>query len=455
MSGSTATDTATIFMELVVLTASGAVLADLARRLGQPAVIGEIVAGIALGPTLLGRLPGHLTERLFPSADRPFLAVLANLGLVLFMCAIGYDLGHRNLRLIRSASVVSLGSIVVPFALGAGLGLLLYPQAQSAADHRPGHLAFVLFIGVAVSITAFPVLARILSDLHLHRSRVGTFAMASAAGADVAAWAILALVVAIATGGSLVHAFVIIGEMAAFVIVLAFVVRPLLRWVLGTRAVARSNGRLSLLIVFTGLLLSAWVTTRLGFQPIFGGFAFGAAMPAAAVQAAAPEVPLLIEQAGQLLVPVFFVTTGLSVDLSDLGTRGYLLALLVIATACVGKFLGSAGTATLTGFDLRRASAVGVLMNSRGLTELIAIQVGVTLGILNERLSSIFVLMAIFTTVITAPLFRVLYQDRLRGEDQPRDADRPGGGNNQGRPRIAGPAEVPPQPRTTISRPAI
>jgi Kef-type K+ transport system membrane component KefB len=241
--------------------------------------------------------------------------------------------------------------------------------------------------------------------------------MACAAGADVIAWGVLALVVAVVAGGGKLHALGLLSQMLLFTAILAFGGRRLLRVMLLSGPVRRHHGELPLLIIIVGLLLSAWVTTELGFQPIFGGFAFGAIVPREAVREVAPEVPLLIEQASMLLVPVFFVTTGLSVNLSHLGTLGFLEALLVLVVACTGKFFGAAGAARLCGFDSRRASAVGVLMNSRGLTELVVIQVGITLGILSERLASIMIIMAILTTVAATPLFRMLYNDQLQVED--------------------------------------
>jgi Kef-type K+ transport system membrane component KefB len=417
---------ALVLLELAVVTVAGSVLGEVARRLRQPTVVGEIVAGILLGPTLLGRLPGHLTGWLFPVQDRPLLQVLANLGLALFMCTIGFGLDRQSLRQIGSPAMVALGSAALPFAMGSALGAFLYSSTGSVvvAGHRPGELAFVLFFGVTNSITAFPVLARILADLGQHQSRLGRFVMASAAGADLLAWTVLAFVTTVATSGSMAHVASLLAQLSGFVLVLAFVVRPLLRWVLTAGPLARSKGRLPLVITFVGLLLSAWTTTRLGFQPIFGSFLFGAVMASAGVHEAAPDVPVLIEQAGQLLIPVFFVITGLSVNLSDLGTEGYLLALLIIGVACGGKFLGATGAARASGLDLRQASAVGVLMNSRGLTELVVIQTGLVLGVLSERLAAMLVIMAVVTTVATTPLFLVLHDERswTRADDAPVEA---------------------------------
>jgi Kef-type K+ transport system membrane component KefB len=414
----TMADTAYVLLDLALMVAVGSCLGAIAVRWGQPAVIGEILAGIALGPTLLGLLPGHLSTRLFPVPDRPFLTVLANVGLVMFMFGVGFELDHRHMRQVwSSSSAVSLGSVALPFLLGIAVAPLLYPANRSVHGHDVGRTSFLLFLGVAMSITAFPVLARIITGLELHHKRLGTFAMACAAGADVIAWAALAIVVAVVEGHGRLNAVRLVGEMLAFTLVLAFVVSPLLRRVLASGLGRRPGSRLPFILIVTGLLISAWVTTRLGFQPIFGGFAFGAVMPKKAVMSAAPEVPLLIEKVAQLLVPIFFITTGLSVNLTGIGGQGLLELLVVLCAACTGKFIGSAVMARLLGFDSRRAAAIGVLMNSRGLTELVVIQVGASLGILTQRLYAVMIIMAIVTTVATAPLFRRVYNDRLQRED--------------------------------------
>jgi len=418
MSALTSTETAQVLLDLAVIVGAGSALAALAVRWRQPAVIGEIVAGILLGPTLLGALPGHLSVRLFPAGDRPFLSMLADVGLVMFMFGVGFELDHGYIRQFRSSvAAVSLGALALPFGLGAGLAVLLYPANDVVAGHHVGKSSFVLFLGVAMSITAFPVLARILTGFGLHRSRLGAFVMACAAGADVLAWAMLALVVAIVAGHGGLSTLRLLGEMVIFAAVLALVVRPVCRRVLMHRLVRARSGSLPFVLIVTGLLASAWFTTRLGFQPIFGGFAFGAVMPRDAVSRVAPEIPLLIEKVAQLLVPVFFVVTGLSVNLTGLGGQGLLEIVLVLLVACTGKFFGATGGARLSGLDTRRSCAVGVLMNTRGLTELVVIEVGATLGILTGRLVSVMVVMAVVTTVVATPLFRRLYTADLQRED--------------------------------------
>jgi Kef-type K+ transport system membrane component KefB len=410
--------TASVLLGFATMTAVGGLLAGAALRRHQPAVVGEIIAGILLGPTLLGLFPGDPTSVLFPLQARPFLSVLANVGLVLFMFGVGYELDLRHFRQTApSAVAVSVASILLPLALGTGLGFLLYPGHKAGLAHSVGRATFALFLGVAMSITAFPVLARILTGLKMNRSGLGAFVMTCAALADAIAWALLAVVVAMVADGGWSGTAWKLGGMVLFTVVLSVGVRPLLRRVLRWRVVCCHDGSAPLLMLVVGLLLSSWVTARLGFHPIFGAFLFGAVTPRDAVKEVAAEAPILIEQTSQLLVPVFFITTGLSVNISALGGRGYLEVLVVLVVACIGKFVGAAAAARACGMDARRSAATGVLMNSRGLTELVVLQVGLSLGVLDARLASAMIVMAVVTTVVASPLFRKLYDHRLQSED--------------------------------------
>jgi Kef-type K+ transport system membrane component KefB len=418
MHHATDASTATVLLGLSVMTALGSVFAGLAKRWRQPAVIGEIIAGIMLGPALLGWLPGKLTQHLFPNFGRPYLTVLANLGLVLFMFVVGFELDPGKLRRGRSAVLaVSLGSILLPFALGAATAAFIYPWHKAAAAHHGGWLAFVLFMAVAMSITAFPVLARILSGFGLQNSSLGTFVLACAATADVIAWAMLAVVVTLVTDGGSGRTVASVGGVVIFVAIIAFVVRPGMRAVLANERVRRHGTGAVLPVVIVGLLLSAWATTELGFHPIFGAFAFGAIMPRDAIKKVAPDVPRLVEQASFLLVPVFFITAGLNANLAGLGGWHALEAGLILVVACTGKFVGAAGAAKACGMDLRRSATIGVLMNCRGLTELVVIQVGISMGILDSRLAAMMILMAVVTTVAASPLFRKLYNEPIQWRD--------------------------------------
>lgn len=409
MGGSTAALTSVILLDLAVITLVGGLLSALAVRLRQPAVIGEIVAGILLGPTLLGALPGHLTTVLFLVAARPVLTALADVGVVLFMFGVGYEI---DFRVRRAVAGTALASVLLPFGLGVALALLLYGEhGGGLAGHGVDRTSFALFLGVALAVTAFPVLARIIAACGLAGTPFSTFTLSCAAVADVAAWAMLAFVTALITGHGLAGGAVRCAILLTYVLASVFAVRPALRRVLRAERVRRHRLGVAFPFAVIGVFLSAWVTSRLGFQPIFGAFVFGAVFPRDVVREAAPALPRLVVRASVLLMPLFFVSAGLSADISGLGGHEWLECLLVVAVACVGKFAGAAGAARLTGLPPRRAAAVGVLMNCRGLTELIVIQVGVTLGILDERLTSIMIVMAVVTTAVATPLFRKLYND--------------------------------------------
>ncbi|MCO1654438.1 cation:proton antiporter [Pseudonocardia sp. S2-4] len=385
-------------------------------RLGQPAVIGEIVAGIALGPTLLGLLPGDLDALLFPTEVRPHLSVIAQLGLALFMFIVGLEV---DLGLIRgrgrAAGTVATGAMVLPLVLGAAVALVLYPHHDTNADGEPiPQLAFVLFLGVAMSITALPVLARILTERRMHRIPTGVLALACAVIDDVLGWTLLAVVVAVAAGGSPAGVGWIMGMTALFVLVMFVVVRPLL-----ARMVAwhRQAGRLTpdmLAVVLAGLLLSAWVTDLIGVHAIFGAFLFGAIMPRRDAGLLTRDILERLEQVSlSLLLPVFFVVAGLQVDVGGIGPDGVWQLGLILLAAIGGKVLGTAGAARWQRLPRRQQWALGLLMNTRGLTEIVILQVGLQLGVLTPTMFTLMVLMALITTAMTGPLVRRLYPDRV------------------------------------------
>jgi Kef-type K+ transport system membrane component KefB len=376
-------------------------LGIVAKWIGQPPVVGEVVAGILLGPTFFGTA---VSGRLFPTTEvRPALLGLANVGLVLFMFIVGYELDHTLVRgRERVALSVSIGSILLPFSLGAALALWL------ARNHGvPKVLPFALFIGAAMSVTAFPVLARILTDRSMHRIQIGSLALASAAVDDILAWSLLALVVTV-SGNGVDQWHIVLA--VPYVLVMFLVVRPLL----GRVAKARERaGRLTpdlLAIVLIGLLLSCYVTEWLGVHFIFGAFIFGVIMPRAGGDALRHEILEKLEQVSVLLLlPVFFVMSGLRVDLSHVDTRGWLELVLILAVAIVGKFVGAYVGARLQGVANRQAGALATLMNTRGLTEIVILTVGLQLKILDTRLFSLMVVMALVTTGMAGPLLALIY----------------------------------------------
>ncbi|MFE1819412.1 cation:proton antiporter [Streptomyces anulatus] len=401
---------------LAVILAAAHVFGRLAGKVGQPAVVGEIVAGVLLGPSLLGLLPGDLTERVFPADARPVLQALAQIGLVLFMFGIGYGLDvHRLKGAGRLVTTVSLSSVSLPFGLGVGLAVLLYPWYDKSQLAMDGVLAPALFLGAAMAITAFPVLARILAEERMQRSRVGALALACAAIEDVLAWCVLALIVVIATASGPWSLGRMVLQSALFLLCMVYVVRPALRRLLDPgRRRAASSGLIQTILV-TGVLVSALATHEIGLHAVFGAFVFGAVVPRDLVQAQSPEVTERIEQTSLLLLPVFFTVTGLSVDLGGLGGHGIVMVVAVILVACVGKFAGAATSARLSGASGHEAMALGILLNARGLTELVILNVGLSLRVLDTRMFSVMVVMALVTTLMTGPLLRRL---RLPREEE-------------------------------------
>lgn len=375
--------------------------AQLLRRLGQPPVVGEIAVGILLGPSLLGWLWPGAESALFPQSAMPYIGVLGNIGLLAFMFLVGLELDLGSLRgNSRTALAVSQAGIALPLLLGTLLAFAMYGDFAPAGTDK---LPFVLFIAVSMSITAFPVLARILTDRGLYRTKVGTLAMASAAVDDVSAWCLLAAVVAVTKSNSPLEAVTTALYAVAFALAMFFVVRPLLtRW--AARAERRYADAVVLVVLFSGLSLAAYATDHIGVHALFGAFLFGVISPrgsrrieASAARMRAFTVPVLL--------PLFFVGTGLKTDVSLLGANAtqWLWAAAVLAVAVLGKWGGGSLAARLSGRDWRDAMSLGALMNCRGLTELIVLNIGLGLGVIGPELFTILVLMALVTTAMTTP----------------------------------------------------
>lgn len=391
---------AIVLFDLALIIGLARAVGVLVRRLGQPPVIGEVLAGILLLPPLIN---AGIIKGLFPADIRGDLTVLADLGVALFMFVVGMEFDGTLLRgMGRVATSVSLSAVALPLTLGLGLGLFLEHDSRQAATHPA---AFVLFTGVAVSITAFPVLARILTDRGMSGTTLGALALGSAAICDVAAWLLLALVTVLRGSGSSNRWTVPL--LIAYLAAMLFVVRPLLRSVIGRSAGLDPS---TLVVILTGLLVSAAATESLGLHFIFGAFMFGCVMP----RLEAPPLGSLIQERiselnSVLLLPVFFVVAGLNVDLTKLGTSGVRDLVLVTAVAMVGKLLGGFISARLHRIPARQSMTMGVLLNTRGLTELIVLSAGRQLGLLDGRLYSAMVVMAIVTTAMTGPLLGWVY----------------------------------------------
>ncbi|XXX80491.1 cation:proton antiporter [Sorangium sp. So ce134] len=379
----------------------------LARKLEQPMVIAEVTAGILLGPSLFGWLFPDASAVLFAQESLPLLKLVSEVGLIVFMFLIGLELDPKLLRGRGHASVViSHTSIVVPFALGGLLALYLYPRLS---DSSVPFMSFTLFMGVAMSITAFPVLARILTDKRLLGTKVGALTITCAAVDDVTAWCILAFVVSIARATGLVGAVWTTVFAVVYIAGMMFVVRPFL-----TRLADRGSSKEGLsqdLVAVTLLLLivSSWTTEMIGIHPLFGAFMLGAIMPKG-TGFAHSLAEKLEDFAVVFLLPLFFAYSGLRTHIGLLNSAdGWLMCGLIIVVACAGKFGGSAVAARLTGQRWREASALGILMNTRGLMELIVLNLGLDLGIISPKLFTMMVLMALVTTFMTSPLLRWIY----------------------------------------------
>ncbi|OEJ27997.1 sodium:proton exchanger [Streptomyces agglomeratus] len=402
-----------LFIDLGLILLLARLLGHLAARFNQPAVVGEILAGILLGPTLFS---GVVSETLFPSDIRPLLTAMADLGVALFMFTVGMELERATLRgRSRVTGGAIVGSTVAPFLLGIGLAFYLL------RTHEARHTAaFVVFIGLSVSVTAFPVLARILTERGLSRTALGGIALTTAASVDVVAWTALAAVQAAAGGGG---SHWRVALCVPYVLVMMLAVRPLLRAVFVKNGEGVPFAPWHLAMVLIGVLLSAAATEAMGMHFIFGAFLFGAIMPREKTTVLRTEIEDRTGQVTSLLLPVYFVVAGLKVDLGAL-RAGELLELgVILVVAVAGKFGGTYLGARSQGLPARPATALGVLMNTRGLTELVILGVGLQLGLLDTSLYSLMVVMAVVTTAMTGPLLSRIYTKPVEVPRVPRSAD--------------------------------
>jgi len=371
------------------------------RKIGQPSVIGEMVAGIVLGPSLVGLYFPEFFDSLFPAASLGNLKFLSQIGLILFMFVIGMELDLKALRnKANDAVVISHASIIFPFTLGIGLAYFIY--AQFAPDGIE-FMSFALFIGISMSITAFPVLARIVQERGIHKTKLGTIVITCAAADDITAWCILATVIAIVKAGSFVSSLYVIALAITYVFLMLKVVRPFLERVGQLKNSRQSLSKPVVAIFLLTLIVSAYTTEIIGIHALFGAFMAGAIMPDNAKFRA-----IFIEKVEDvsviILLPLFFVFTGLRTQIGLINDP-YLWKVtgLIIAVAVVGKFLGSAIAAKFVGQNWRDSLTIGALMNTRGLMELIVLNIGLDLGVLSPEIFTMMVIMALITTFMTGP----------------------------------------------------
>ncbi|MFD1631237.1 cation:proton antiporter [Pseudopedobacter beijingensis] len=388
-------------------------------KIGQPTVIGEIIAGIVLGPSFLGLYCPEFASALFPSQSLGNLQFLSQIGLILFMFVIGMELDLNVLKnKAHEAVVISHASIIFPFTLGLGLAYFIY---SSFAPEGVGFIAFGLFLGISMSITAFPVLARIVQERGIHKTRLGTIVITCAAADDITAWCILAVVIAIVKAGSFLSSLYIIGLAIIYVVFMIKVVRPFLKRVGDLHASREKLSKAVVAIFFLVLILSSYITEVIGIHALFGAFMAGAIMPENN-KFRNLFIQKVEDVALVLLLPLFFVFTGLRTEIGLLNDP-YLWEMtgMIILVAVAGKFLGSALAAKFVGQNWKDSLTIGALMNTRGLMELVVLNIGYDLGVLTPEVFAMMVIMALVTTFMTGPaldLINWIFKNKPQAEHQ-------------------------------------
>lgn len=371
------------------------------KKIGQPSVVGEIIAGIVLGPSLLGMFYPEFSGILFPKESLGNLQFLSQIGLILFMFVIGMELDLKALRnKAHDAVVISHASIIIPFALGMGLSYYLY---KSFAPTGVEFTSFGLFMGISMSITAFPVLARIVQERNIHKTKLGTIVITCAAADDITAWCILAAVIAIVKAGSFNSSLYVIGLALVYILLMLKVVRPFLKRVADINRTKESLNKPIVAIFFLTLLLSSYASELIGIHALFGAFMAGAIMPENT-----KFRTLFIEKVEDvsiiLLLPLFFVFTGLRTQIGLIDDVNlWQITGVIILVGVSGKFFGSALAAKFVGHNWKDSLSIGALMNTRGLMELVVLNIGYDLGVLSAEIFTMMVIMALVTTFMTGP----------------------------------------------------
>lgn len=390
-----------LILQIIVIIVFSRAMAWVMSLIGQPTVIGEIIAGIMLGPSLLGLFFPETFSNLFPLHSLPNLELLSQIGLILFMFIIGLELDHGVFKKrAKAALFISNSSIVLPYILGVILAYFLFDRF---APMGVSFISFSLFMGIAMSITAFPVLARIVQERGITKTSLGTIAITSAAINDITAWGILAVIVAISNATAIAGALITIILSLAFIALMLFVIRPLLDKVAVRYTVQETVSKNIVAAVFGIMLISSFITEIIGIHALFGAFMAGAIMPDNVrfknIMSNKMEDISLV-----LLLPLFFVYTGLRTQIQLLNDSSlWLPAVIIIIVAVAGKFLGSAIASRIVGQSWKNSLLIGALMNTRGLIELVALNIGYDIGILSPEIFTMLVIMALVTTFMTGP----------------------------------------------------
>jgi Kef-type K+ transport system membrane component KefB len=405
-----------LILQLIIIMVVARIMGYLFQMFGQPLVIGEIVAGLILGPSFLGSIAPQVSGFLFPEASIHILQQLSQLGLIFFMFIIGMELDTQSFRKsANKAFLISLASIVIPFISGVILAYYLYRDYSS---HHIQFASFALFMGTTMCITAFPILARIVQERKLTRTPVGTMAITVAAIGDVVAWCILAVVIAIVKAGGLSHSFLTIGLSILYIFLMFKVVKPFMYRLGRVYSSRETMGKPIVAFIFLLILISSLFTQAIGIHALFGAFMAGVVMPEnlnfkRIFTEKIEDVSLVI------LLPLFFVSTGLRTEIGLINTGHlWLICLLIILTAIVGKFGGTLLASRYAGLNWNHSLTLGVLMNAKGLMELIVLNIGYDLGILSPEVFAMLVLMALATTLLTGPGLNLIGLFRPRKEPQ-------------------------------------
>jgi Kef-type K+ transport system membrane component KefB len=384
------------------------------RHIRQPPVIGEMLCGLVLGPTVLGALPGDPSKALFPPQVTDVLSTIGQVGVVAYVFLLGLNLSLRNISKSGSSVIkISMASLIVPFTLGAILGSQLYDSHQVVAGKVVEPVAFTLFMGTAFAMTAFPVLARILTDTGLHRDRLGGITIACAAVLDAFGWMMLAIAVAVATSkgsGGLVRT----GVGAAAIVAALVLLRPLVGRLVASQPVLRRPPAWFIVTILAMVGASAAATQAIGLHPLLGAVLFGALYPrrrnpitVAALDATLSPIAVSV------LLPIFFLVPGLHIDLRHMGGGGVVELVLILLVACAGKYIGAGLASRASGYGWRESSVIATLMNTRGLIELVVLSVGYSEHVLDGELYGLMVVMTLFTTMMAGPILHAIYKPGL------------------------------------------
>jgi Kef-type K+ transport system membrane component KefB len=401
-----------LLLQIIIIIILTQLLGWLFKKIGQPAVIGETVAGIILGPSLLGLLFPGIFHFIFPVESLPNLRFLSQIGLILFMFIIGMELDTRLLRKQAfEALIISHASILIPFTLGVFLSYYLY-QVYGQTDF----ISFALFMGIAMSITAFPVLARIIRDRKLTDTKLGNLAISCAASDDVTAWCILAVLIALIRSGSGMNGFFVVAMVLLYVFIMLVPVKKMLNKI----QTAYEKGKIAynglMAIMYSLMLLSSWCTEVIGIHALFGAFLAGIVIPKKdGLQI--KIIDRISDVSMVMLLPLFFVYTGLRTNAGILNSSGLWISfLLILFCAVAGKFGGSTLVAKVLGQNWKDSLSIGALMNTRGLMELIVLNIGYDMQIISADIFSMMVLMALLTTMMTNPVLNLIEKRKIRSQ---------------------------------------